>query len=107
MNWEFLDYMLVRMSFEEKWRKWVRCTFTTSFADMVNGWPPSFFRATRVVLCKRSVIPIFIIIVEALNKIIPRAREFGMLVGLEVDNGEHVEEITHLFFVDDTLLFWS
>lgn len=46
--WNFLDYLLNRMGFGWKWRKWIRsCILTSSFAVIVNGGPSSFFKASR------------------------------------------------------------
>lgn len=42
---------------------------------------------------------------EALNKILMKAREQNMFQGLCVGNETFKEEATHLFFVDDVLLF--
>lgn len=48
---------------------------------------------------------LFIVIMKALNKMLIRARELVLFRGLMVGVGEHAEEITHLLFIDDTMLF--
>lgn len=48
VTWEFVDYMLGRLGFGNKWRKWMKsCIITAYFAMMVNGDPSSFFEATK------------------------------------------------------------
>lgn len=57
-----------------------------------------------MILCRSLV---FIIVMEALNKMHLRARYFELFKGLKVGDGERVEEVNHLFFVDDTFLFYE
>lgn len=47
----------------------------------------------------------FIVIMGTLNRMSLRARDFGMFKGLKVGDGGRVEEVIHLFFADDILLF--
>lgn len=47
---------------------------------------------------------LFIVTMEALNMLMLRAKEEGLLRGLRVEVEEQME-ITFLFFVDDTLVF--
>jgi exonuclease III len=38
VNWNFLEYMLIRMGFTEGWRRWIRaCVFQSSMSVLVNG----------------------------------------------------------------------
>lgn len=46
----------------------------------------------------------FIAVLEALNKLLLRAREVGLFRGLCIGKGEERVEVTHLFFANDTLL---
>lgn len=42
VSWSFLDYMMRRFSFDERWRAWMRaCVFTGSMSILVNGSPTS------------------------------------------------------------------
>lgn len=44
VSWEFLDYMMRRVGFCEKWRRWIRmCTFSRSCSVLVNGSPTEEF----------------------------------------------------------------
>jgi hypothetical protein len=40
VEWSFLDYMLRRFGFGEKWRRWIRaCVFCGNMSVLVNGSP--------------------------------------------------------------------
>jgi hypothetical protein len=40
VNWQFLDYMLGRMGFADRWRRWIQaCVFHSSMSVLVNGRP--------------------------------------------------------------------
>lgn len=39
-NWSFLDYMLSRFDFNDKWRGWIcTCVFSSNLAILVYGFP--------------------------------------------------------------------
>lgn len=47
VNWDFVDYMLGRSGFGDRWRKWIKqCITTIFFAVMVNGGASSFVTAS-------------------------------------------------------------
>lgn len=105
--WDFVDYMLRRMSFGCKWRTWVmKCISTTSFTVMVNGGPSNFFKASRG-LRQGDLLPplLFLTIMKAFNRLIEKAGELKLLNGVAVGRGEESVKISHLFFADDTLIF--
>lgn len=40
VNWSFLDYMMGRLGFDDKWRKWIKaCIFSSRVSILVNGSP--------------------------------------------------------------------
>lgn len=48
VNWAFLDYMLMRLGFRTRWRKWITtCIKSVSYAVIVDGGPSKFFRSTK------------------------------------------------------------
>lgn len=77
VNWNFVDYMLLRMEFGQKWRKRMKvCVTTTSFTILVNGGLSNFFNVSRGLQQSDPLSPILsIIVMEALNKLLNRAHE--------------------------------
>jgi hypothetical protein len=40
VNWAFLDYMMRRFGFDNRWRGWIKaCVFGGNLSVMVNGSP--------------------------------------------------------------------
>lgn len=40
VSWRFLDYMLIRLYFNDKWRPWIKaCVFYGNLVVLVNGSP--------------------------------------------------------------------
>lgn len=82
VNWKFVEYMLRRMGFGQKWQGWMNQCMTTSFAVLVNGGPSKFFGVFRGLRQGDPLSPLlFIIIMEALNGLLTRA------VGLQLVKG--------------------
>lgn len=48
---------------------------------------------------------LFIIVMEALNRLLEQAKEVGMIKGIISGGSRSQTEISHLFFADDTLIF--
>ena len=108
VNWEFLLYLLDRCGFSEKWRQWIHfCISTVRFSILINGSPKGFFGSTRGIRQWDTLSPLFfVLITEALSRMMTRAAEKGLLSGFQVgslDNG--LLHISHLLFADDTLIF--
>lgn len=82
------------------------CMTTTPFAILINGGPSDFFRASRGL---RQVDPLspmlFILIMEALDGLMNRAKELQLLKGVSVGRGNMIQDVSHLLFADDTLIF--
>lgn len=47
-DWSFLSYLLRRMGFGEKWRRWIQeCVSTVKLSILINGSSKGFFTPTR------------------------------------------------------------
>lgn len=104
VNRDFLLKVLLKFGFYEDWVKWVgSCIQSTRLSILVNGSPQGFFE-TKKGLRQGDLISLFlfIIMVEALGRLISKKRSEGLWKGIKVAEG--VESISHLQFVDDTLL---
>uniref|UniRef100_A0A2N9I786 Reverse transcriptase domain-containing protein n=1 Tax=Fagus sylvatica TaxID=28930 RepID=A0A2N9I786_FAGSY len=108
VNWNFLLYLLERCGFSEKWRKWIYfCISTVRFSILVNGSPEGFFGSTRGIRQGDPLSPLlFVVLTEALSRMMSRAVEGGLLSGFQVGSlDNNVMLISHLLFADDTLIF--
>ncbi|PHT80461.1 hypothetical protein T459_18513 [Capsicum annuum] len=105
VNW---DFILRQMGFGERWIGWINfCMSTVKFFVLINGSPGGFFNAHRGIRQGDPLFPfLFIIAMEGLNNMLNIAKEAGRIQGFEVSKvaGNSVE-ITHLQYVDDTLIF--
>lgn len=85
VDWDFLLYMLQRMGFGGKWRRWIReCVASAKFSIMINGAPHGFFPAQRGLRQGDPLSPfLFSIVGEALSRMITVAEETGLLSGFK------------------------
>lgn len=83
------------------------CITITSFAVLVNGGPSNFFNATRGLRLGNPLSHLFfIIMMEALNGLLGRAKDLQLMRGVLVGRIEHIKDMSHLFFADDMLIFY-
>ena len=104
ISWNFLLIVMRKMGFEEQWAGWISwCISTMSFSVLVNGSPLGFFISSRGLRQGDSLSPYFFGIgMEAFSSLINRAEREGFLLGCRVRDGV---QLSHLMFVDDTLVF--
>ena len=104
----FGQKVLHRMGFEEKLIGWIKlCISTAYFSILLNGNPAGFFGSSRGLRQGDPLSPyLFVLGMEAFSLIIDKATEGGYISGYKFKgrNGI-VNQITHLLFIDDTLVF--
>jgi exonuclease III len=108
VNWSFLLYLLRRCGFSLKWRRWIAfCISTVRFSVLINGGPEGFFGSSRGIRQGDSLSPLlFVIVMEALSRMMSKAVEDGLLSGFQVGaRDSQVVRVSHLLFADDTLIF--
>ena len=108
VNWNFLMWLLERMSFGAKWISWIQwCICTINFFVLNNGTPFSFFQSSRGLRQGDSLSPyLFVIVMVALSCLLKRAKEGGFLSRWRFNGRGGVGvEISHFLFTDDTLVF--
>jgi hypothetical protein len=108
VNWSFLLYMLNRCGFSLKWRRWISyCISTVRFSILINGGLEGFFGSSRGIRHGDSLSPLlFVIVMEALSRMLSRAVEGGLISGFQVGSTDNqLVRVSHLLFADDTLIF--
>lgn len=83
------------------------CISTVKFSVIINGSREGFFPTERGLRQGDPLSPfLFIIAMEGLSNMIKKAKLNGWIKGFEVAmNGHNNQEITHLQYADDTLIF--
>lgn len=83
------------------------CMSSTSFAVLINGDPSTFFKTLRRLQQGDPLSPLlFIIVMKALNGLMIKAKDLQLVREVSVGRGDNTVEISHLFFADDTLIFY-
>ena len=98
--------MLDRCGFHEKWRRWVFfCIFTVKYSILINGTPCGFFESSRGI---RQGDPfsllLFVIVMNAFSKMLDKVVRDGLMSSIKVGPIGNSLQVTHLLFVDDTLV---
>ena len=101
-------FLLQQCGFSEKWRRWIRCCISTvKFSILINGSPSDFFRSFRGIRQGDPLSPFLLdIFMEALSHMLVAATAAGQFSGFTVGNvTSSLMTVSHLLFVDDTLVF--
>uniref|UniRef100_A0A803QQM3 Reverse transcriptase domain-containing protein n=1 Tax=Cannabis sativa TaxID=3483 RepID=A0A803QQM3_CANSA len=105
VDWGFLDLVMRKKGFGERWTKWIRgCVSTTSFSIFINGRVRGKFNGSRGL---RQVDPLspflFTLIADVLGRMVDKAIDTESLSGFQI--GKDDIQLSHLQFADDTLFF--
>ena len=97
--------MLTNFGFGGLWVSWLKeCVTTARISVLVNGSPTDEFSPSKGLRQGDPLSPfLFNIVVEGLNLLLARAIDLGLIKGDSLGHSEI--QLTHLQFVDDTLLF--
>ena len=108
VDWSFLLTVMQKMSFKEKWIRWIKwCISIASFSVLVNGTSTGFFQSSRGLRQGDPCLPyLFVIVMEVFSSFFKRVVDGGFMSSCRVQGrSEEGVQISHLLFTDDTLVF--
>ncbi|XP_072074404.1 uncharacterized protein [Arachis hypogaea] len=105
VKWSFVDIVLQKIGFVWRWREWVKeCVGTASMSILINGSPSKPFKMERGLRQGDPLSPfLFVLVVDVLHRMLGDAVRNRCISPLLV--GKDNIELSHLQFVDDTILF--
>lgn len=105
VEWNFVEGVMKRLGFHEKWVGWImKCITTISYIVLINGEAHGSIMPSRGL---RQGDPLssylFLLCTEAFSALIADANNAHELNGISICRG--CPKVTYLFFTDDNLLF--
>eukprot|EP00253_Pinus_taeda_P007952 PITA_07952 len=96
--------LLTHLGFKVDFISWIMgCITDVSYAILINGAATSFFKGQRGLRQGCPLSPLlFLLVAEGLSQLIHKSKRAGKVFGIEAAVNLF---ITHLFFVDDILIF--
>ena len=107
VEWKFIEEVMRRMGFHERWIGWImRCITTVSYSIIINGEAHGSIVPSRE-LRQGDLLSsyLFLLCTEAFSALIEEANNNNALTGISICRGSL--KVTHLFFADDSLLFYK
>nr|GEZ53467.1 RNA-directed DNA polymerase, eukaryota, reverse transcriptase zinc-binding domain protein [Tanacetum cinerariifolium] len=108
VRWDFIDDILRRFGFEEKWCKWIQnCLYSSRCLVLINESPTKEFQFHKGLKQGDLLSPfLFILVMESLHVSFQRVVDAGLFNGIKLDSSLH---ISHLFYVDEAIFMgqWS
>lgn len=107
VEWDFIEAAMLKLGFHQSWVRWVmRCVRTVSYSFILNGDPRGLIWPSRGLRQGDAISPyLFLICAEVLSRLISNAEAQGQLHGLKICR--NAPSISHLFFADDSLVFFK
>ncbi|GJR29733.1 RNA-directed DNA polymerase, eukaryota [Tanacetum coccineum] len=102
VRWEFVDDILKKFGFGEKWCIWIRsCLQSSRGSVLVNGSPTQEFQFYKGLKQGDPLSPfLFILVMESLHISFQRVVDAGLFKRIKMD---YSLQISHLFYADDAI----
>nr|GFA40256.1 RNA-directed DNA polymerase, eukaryota [Tanacetum cinerariifolium] len=108
VRWDYLEDVLKKFGFEEKWCKWIRECLRSSWGSViVNRSPMEEFRFFKGLKQGDPLSPfLFILIMESLHLTFQNVVDAGMFKGIVINSSM---VLSHMFFANDAVFVgqWS
>ncbi|GKE38640.1 RNA-directed DNA polymerase, eukaryota, reverse transcriptase zinc-binding domain protein [Tanacetum coccineum] len=103
VRWDFLDEVLCKFGFGDKWRRWIQCCLHSSRGSIIiNGSSTEEFQFGKGLKQGDPLSPfLFILIMESLHLSFQRVVDEGLFHGIKLHD---TVNISHLFYADDAVL---
>jgi len=105
VEWNFLETTMLTMGFPPKLVSTImKCVKSVTFSVLINGQPSKVFKPQRGIRHGDPLSPyLFIICAEVLSGLISFYQDQGKIHGITI--AKNAPSISHLFFVDDNMVF--
>ncbi|GJS62333.1 RNA-directed DNA polymerase, eukaryota [Tanacetum coccineum] len=108
VRWDFLDDVLNKFGFGNKWRNWIQsCLRSSRGSILINGSPTEEFQFFKGLKQGDPLSPfLFILIMESLHISFQRVIDEGLFTGINLNT---TVNLSHLFYADDVIFIgqWS
>ncbi|GKB05965.1 RNA-directed DNA polymerase, eukaryota [Tanacetum coccineum] len=108
VRWDFIDDVLSKFGFGDKWRKWIQCCLHSSRGSIIiNGSPTEEFQFGKGLKQGDPLSPfLFILIMETLHLSFQRVVDAGLFHGIKLGG---LVNLSHMFYADDAVFVgeWS
>lgn len=106
VEWSFMENILVKMCFQDYWVElMIVCITMTSYSILINGEPYGHITPSKWLRQGDLLSPyLFLMCAKGLHGLINKATTSGDIKGVSIcQNGS---KLTHLLFVDESLIFY-
>lgn len=107
VKWEFVEKVMRELGFHDKWVRWIlKCITTVTYSILISGEAHRTITPTRRLWQGDPLSSyLFLLCTEAFSAILANAKNNQSLNRVSICRG--YPKVTHLFFADDSLLFYK
>ena len=107
IEWIYLEFLMKRIGFDDRWVALVMEWITTiSYSILINGEPSQVIQPSGGIRQGDLLSPyLFLLCTEGLHSLMCQASEFGQIWGVSIC--KKGPRLTHLFFANNSLVFYK